>query len=128
LQKERLTGPHQKLHPLCYGSYTITKVVGDNAFELNIPPFLGLHLVFNVDILRPYFPPLLDTSEITEQLTPNSSTPTAYNMHPMIILWTNRSRELTNKGSNFIELSKQGNSCTKASGSPGAKFNRNFLI
>jgi hypothetical protein len=44
--------------------------VGDNDFEINIPPFLGLHLVFNMAILRPYFPPLLDTLEITEQLTP----------------------------------------------------------
>jgi hypothetical protein len=70
LKKECLTRPHQKLHPLCYGLYTITKVVGDNSFELNIPPFLGLHPMFNVDILQPYFPPLLDTSEIAEQLTP----------------------------------------------------------
>ena len=44
--------------------------MGDNSFELNIPPFLGLRLVFNVALLRPYFPPLLDTSEIAEQLTP----------------------------------------------------------
>jgi hypothetical protein len=56
--------------PLHYGSYTITKPVGDNSFELNIPPFLGLHPVFNVDLLQPYFPPLLDTSDIAEQLTP----------------------------------------------------------
>jgi hypothetical protein len=70
LQKEHLTRPHQKLNPLIYGLYTITKVVGDNSFELNIPPFLGPHPVFNVDLLRPYFPPLLDTSEIAEQLTP----------------------------------------------------------
>jgi hypothetical protein len=43
LQKERLTGPHQKLCPLFYGPYTITKVFGENAFELNISfPFLGL--------------------------------------------------------------------------------------
>jgi hypothetical protein len=75
LQKEHLTGPHQKLHPLCYGPYTITKVVGDNDFELNLPPFLGLHPVFNVDLLRPYFPPLLDTSEIAEQLTPTELNP-----------------------------------------------------
>jgi len=40
--------------------------VGDNAFELNILPFLGLHPVFNVDHLRPYFRPLLDTSDIAE--------------------------------------------------------------
>jgi hypothetical protein len=44
--------------------------VGDNDFELNIPPFLGMHPMFNVDLLHPYFPPLLDTSNITEKLTP----------------------------------------------------------
>jgi hypothetical protein len=44
--------------------------VGDNYFELNIPPFLGLHPMFNMDLLRLYFPPLLDTSEVEEQLTP----------------------------------------------------------
>jgi hypothetical protein len=49
--------------------------VGDTDFELNIPPFLGLHLVFNVDLLRPYFPPLLDTSEVAEQLTPTELNP-----------------------------------------------------
>ena len=69
-QKECLTGPHRNLCPLGYGSYTITKAVWNNAFELNIPPFLGFHPVFNVDRLRPYFPPLLDTFDIEEQLTP----------------------------------------------------------
>ncbi len=49
--------------------------MGDNAFELSIPPFLGLHPVFNVDRLRPYFPPLLDTSNIAEQLTPTELNP-----------------------------------------------------
>jgi hypothetical protein len=49
--------------------------VGDNYFKLNIPPFLGLHLMFNVDILQPYFPPLLDTSEIAEQLKPTKLNP-----------------------------------------------------
>jgi hypothetical protein len=62
--------PHQNLHPLHYGPYTITKVVGDNDFEPSIPPFLGFHPMFNVDLLQPYFPPLFDTSNITEQLKP----------------------------------------------------------
>jgi hypothetical protein len=44
--------------------------LGENAFELSIPPVLGLHPMFNVDLLRPYFPPLLNTSEVEEQLTP----------------------------------------------------------
>jgi hypothetical protein len=75
LEKEHLTEPHRKLHPLCYGPYTITKVVGSNAFELNTPPFLGLHPIFNVDLLGPYFPPLLDTSNIAEELTPTKLNP-----------------------------------------------------
>jgi hypothetical protein len=75
LQKECLTGPHRKLRPLHYGSYTITKAVGDNYFELNILSFLGLHQVYNVDFLRPYFPPLLDTSYVEEQLTPTELNP-----------------------------------------------------
>eukprot|EP00253_Pinus_taeda_P033938 PITA_33938 len=75
LQKERLIGAYPKLKPLQYGPYTIIKAVGDNAFELSIPPFLGLHPVFNVDYLWPYFPPLLDTSDIVEQLTPTELNP-----------------------------------------------------
>jgi hypothetical protein len=75
LQKEHLIGPHRKLCPLLYRPYTITKDVGRNYFELNTPPFLGLHPVFNVDLLRPYFPPLLDTSEIVEKLTPTNLNP-----------------------------------------------------
>ena len=49
--------------------------MGDNAFELSIPLFLGLHPVFNMDLLRPYFPPLLDTSTVAEKLTPTELNP-----------------------------------------------------
>jgi hypothetical protein len=49
--------------------------MGDNDFELNIPPSLGLHPVFNVDLLLPYFPPLLDTSNVAEKLTPTKLKP-----------------------------------------------------
>jgi hypothetical protein len=48
--------------------------VGGNAFELSIPTFT-LHPVFNVELLFPYFPPLLDTSEVVEQLTPTKLKP-----------------------------------------------------
>ena len=49
--------------------------MGDNAFELSSPPFHGLHPVFNVDLLFPYFLQLLDTSEVAEQLTPTKLNP-----------------------------------------------------
>jgi len=75
LQKERLTGPHRKIHSLQYRPYTITNALGDNDFDLSIPPFLGLHPMLNVDHLQPYFPPLLDTFDIPEQLTPTELNP-----------------------------------------------------
>jgi hypothetical protein len=43
-------GTYRKLKPLQYGLYPITKVVGENAFEFNLPPFIGLHLVYNVEL------------------------------------------------------------------------------
>ena len=75
LQKERLAGPHRKIHLLRYGPYAITKAIRDNSFELSIPPFLGLHPMFNVDVLQPYFPPLLDTLDVEEQITPTELNP-----------------------------------------------------
>jgi hypothetical protein len=57
--------------PKCISS----KIPFQRDFELNIPSFLGLHAVFNVDLLHPYFPPLLDTSDIAEQLTPTELNP-----------------------------------------------------
>ena len=40
----------------------------ENYFELNIPLFRGLHSVFNLELLRLYFPPLLETSNGIEIL------------------------------------------------------------
>ena len=31
-----------------------------------------MHLVFNVELLQPYFAPLLDTSEVEEKLKPTN--------------------------------------------------------
>ena len=56
-----------------------------------------------------------------------SLTRIAWNMPQLIRSWTHRSRTLANKGYNYIELSKQTNSFTRASGSLVTKFNRNFL-
>ena len=44
--------------------------MGENSFELSIPPFLKLHPVFNVELLWPYFPLLLDNSEVSKHLAP----------------------------------------------------------
>jgi hypothetical protein len=62
-------GTHRNICPFFYGTYTITKVVCENYFVLKILPFLGVHPMLNVDLFWPYFPPLLDTSEVEEKLT-----------------------------------------------------------
>jgi hypothetical protein len=58
-----------------FSHFIITKAVGSNVFEINTRPFLSFHPIFNVDLLTPYFPPLLDTSKIAKQLTPTYFNP-----------------------------------------------------
>jgi hypothetical protein len=55
--------------PATYPSYNPLFPLVHSALCVNTP-FLGLHPVFNADLLQSYFPPLLDTSKIAEQLTP----------------------------------------------------------
>ena len=52
------------MKPLRYGPYSILKQIGKNDFQLDIPACLGLHLVFNVDLLRPYHAPLLEQNDL----------------------------------------------------------------
>ena len=64
INKQRFSGLHSNLEPLWYGLDTIIEKKWENDFNLNIPPYLGLHLVFNVDLLRFYFPQLLELIEL----------------------------------------------------------------
>jgi len=48
---------------LRYGPYLITEQLGANAFCLDLPPYMGLHPVFNVDKLKLFEPSLLDEIE-----------------------------------------------------------------
>ena len=54
-QKKHLQCPHRKLR-------------FENAFEINLLLFLGVHPVFNVELLKPYFPPLLDIANVAEEI------------------------------------------------------------
>jgi hypothetical protein len=102
--------------------------VGDNDFELSIPPFLGLHPVFNVDLLQPYFPPLLDTSEIVEQLKLTKLNLDCMEHETIDQIMDTQVKGTLQQRIQLYRVVKAGNSYTKASGSPGAKFNRSFPI
>ena len=58
------TRPHRKLKPLQYGPYSILRQIGENDFQLDIPACLGLHPVFNVDLIQPYHAPLLEQNKL----------------------------------------------------------------
>jgi hypothetical protein len=45
---------------LRYDPFKILDEIGKKYVKMNIPPYLGLHPVSNVDWLQPYFPPLLE--------------------------------------------------------------------
>ena len=68
IKKKRFTGPYRNMKSLWYGPQCILKHIGENAFQLDIPTCLGLHLVFNVDLLQPYHAPLLEQNDLFRNL------------------------------------------------------------
>ncbi|CAL8994908.1 unnamed protein product [Prunus brigantina] len=57
---ERLTGEGKKLKPIRYGPFKIIKQIGDNAFQLELPPYMHMYSVINAENLKLFEPSLLD--------------------------------------------------------------------
>lgn len=45
---------NRKLYPKFLGPFTITQIVNDVAYRLDLPPTMKIHPVFHVSLLRPY--------------------------------------------------------------------------
>jgi hypothetical protein len=65
LNKERLQGLGKKIKALRYIPFEVLKKVGDNAYSLNIPPYMHIYLISNVENLKVYERSMLD-QEIDE--------------------------------------------------------------
>jgi len=50
----KTTHPATKLHPKCYGPFTVTKVISHVAYQLDLPPSWKIHNVFHASLLSPY--------------------------------------------------------------------------
>ena len=48
------------MKPLRYGPFHILEQIGDNAFRLDLPPYLGMYSVINAEYLKLFEPPMLD--------------------------------------------------------------------
>jgi hypothetical protein len=52
ISKERLKGEGKKLNPICYGPFTILVKSGTNDFRLDIPPYIQIYFVVNIENLK----------------------------------------------------------------------------
>jgi hypothetical protein len=60
INKERLKEECKKLKPIRYGPFKIIDKIGNNAFYLDLPPYMQMYAVVNVENLNLYEPPLID--------------------------------------------------------------------
>jgi hypothetical protein len=60
ISKERYKGEGKKLKPIRYGPLNILKKISNNALCLDLPPYMQMYAVVNVENLRLYEPPLID--------------------------------------------------------------------
>ena len=71
LSKERIQGPAKKLKPIRYGPFEIVEQVSENAFRLNLPEYMNIYLVMNVEHLKLYEPSMLTKDEVgLDQILP----------------------------------------------------------
>jgi hypothetical protein len=60
LGKDRLRGVGKKLKPIRYGPFKILRKIGDNACQLELPAYMEMYSVVNVDKLKLFEPSMLD--------------------------------------------------------------------
>jgi hypothetical protein len=56
---ERLKGEGKKLNPIHYEPLTILEKHGANAFRLDIPPYMHIYSVVDVENLKYFDPPMI---------------------------------------------------------------------
>ena len=60
ISKERMQGEGKKLKPTSYVPFKVIKQVGNNAFQLDLPSYMKMYSIVNVENLRLYETPLID--------------------------------------------------------------------
>jgi len=60
IRKERLQGEGKNLKSIHYSAFKIMKKIGNNAFKLDLPSYMKIYSVVNVENLRLYEPPLIE--------------------------------------------------------------------
>lgn len=70
IRKDRLKGEGKKLKPIRYGPFKIFEKVGNNAFWLDLPPYMHIYSIVNVENMKLYEPTMIiDPKEDTRTPT-----------------------------------------------------------
>ena len=59
------------MKPIRYGPFRIIDQIGDNAFRLDLPPYLGMYSVINAEYLKLFEPQLLDDEGYDKMILPH---------------------------------------------------------
>ena len=54
-----MTGEGKKIKPIRYDPFKILEKIGTNAFHLDLPSYMHMYLVVNVENLKLYEPPMI---------------------------------------------------------------------
>ena len=54
-----MQGEGKKLKPIRYGPFKILEKIGTNEFKLDLPPYMQIYSIVNVDNFRLFEPPLI---------------------------------------------------------------------
>jgi hypothetical protein len=68
ISKDRLQGEGRKLKPIRYGPFTILDKVGNNVFRLELPSYMQMYSVDNVENLKLYEPPMIIDQDVQVQV------------------------------------------------------------
>lgn len=67
IRKHRMKGKGKKMRHIRYGTFIILSNIGDNSFHLDLPNYMQMYSVVNVENLKLYEPPLImDTEEVAQ--------------------------------------------------------------
>ena len=69
LNKERLWGLVKKIKDLRYSPFEVLDKVEDNSYRINLPPYMHIYSVVNVENMKLYEPSMLDKE--SEQVLPS---------------------------------------------------------
>jgi hypothetical protein len=56
---DKMKGEGKKIRPIRYGPFNILEKIGTNAFFLDLPAYMQMYLVVNVENLKLYEPPMI---------------------------------------------------------------------